>query len=105
MRAPGPVDPVKLAAHKRELLSRAAVLACAGRVLVAGGQIMPQERARRVQDETREVGNASAREALEHPQMLFRFQRDPLEVAMHTPLEQAGARSSVQHPTKRRAMT
>jgi len=63
---------------------------------------MPQERARPIQDQTRDVATASAREALEHPHILFRFQRDPLEVAMHTNFEQAGNKSPARQPSKRR---
>jgi hypothetical protein len=64
---------------------------------------MAQERARQVADEARDSGTASARAALEHPNMLFRFQRDPLEVAMHTAFEPSGGRPVLRQAPKRRS--
>jgi hypothetical protein len=64
---------------------------------------MPQQRARPGHGAARDAGNASARDALEHPQMLFRFQRDPLEAALHTNLAPADSKSPARTPPKRRA--
>jgi len=64
---------------------------------------MAQERARPVQDQRRDAATASGREALEHPHMLFRFQRDPLEVAMQTGFEQTGGKSPARQAAKQRA--
>lgn len=63
---------------------------------------MAQERTRQQEDRAREADTKSAREALEHPHILFRFQRDPLDVAMHTGFEQAAGRSAAGQPPRRR---
>jgi hypothetical protein len=61
-------------------------------------------RERRQQGEGRaSAADLSARNALEHPHILFRFQRDPLEVALHTRLEQADSGSAARQPPRRRA--
>ena len=64
---------------------------------------MALERTRHREDAARDADTQSAREALEHPRMLFRFQRDPLDAAMHAGLAQAGARSAARRPPKQRA--
>ena len=64
---------------------------------------MPRENARQGGDGAREAGTASARDALEHPHMLFRFQKDPLDAAMQRDLAQAGTKSAAKQPPKRRA--
>jgi hypothetical protein len=46
---------------------------------------------------------ASARDALEHPHIVFRFQRDPLDAAMQDDPDRPGAKSAARQMPKRRA--
>lgn len=64
---------------------------------------MPRENARYGGDGARDRGTASARDALEHPHMLLRFQKDPLDAAMQTGRAPAGTKPAAKQPPKRRA--
>ena len=64
---------------------------------------MPQKNARQTDDGGRDAGTRSAREALEHPHMLFRFQRDPLDVAMRSGLAAAEGKPAARQAPKRQA--
>ena len=63
---------------------------------------MARERTQQREDRA-SAADTSARDALEHPHILFRFQRDPLDVALHTRIEQAGSGSAARQPPRRRA--
>jgi len=64
---------------------------------------MPQERTRQGNREARDAHTESARDALEHPHILFRFQRDPLAAAMQNELDRPGVKSAARQMPKRRA--
>src|SRR5215472_8554969 len=63
-------SPVQRSMWPGRLRTTALMLGLAGQI--RREVIMPQERARPIQDQTRDVATASAREALEHPHILFR---------------------------------